>query len=203
MMPAAVSIDRLGPDHALVSLAVEGESEAREELARQIRRPAYLLALQLTGRPEDARDVAQDCLLRFFQHLDRFDVSRPVKPWLYQIVRNRVRDLRRRARLRRHESLDAMREEGRPEPAAASPSPAADAETRELQQSVWSSLGELKDPHREILVLRDYQDLSYSEIAEVLAIPQGTVMSRLHAARRSLRALLTPESDRQVDAGDA
>lgn len=199
MMPAAVSIDRLGPDHALVSLAVEGEREAREELARQIRKPAYLLALQLTGHPEDARDIAQDCMLRFFQHLDRFDVDRPVKPWLYQIVRNRVRDLRRRARLRRHESLEAMREAGRPETAGSSPSPAVDAETRELQRRVWDALGELKDPHREILVLRDYQDLSYSEIAGVLGIPQGTVMSRLHAARRGLRAIMTPVAE----AGDA
>ena len=107
MMPAVMSAEVTGPDRALVSLARDGEREAREELARRYRRPAYLLALQLTGRPELAQDIAQDCMLRFFQHLDRFDPERRVEPWLYQIVRNRVRDMRRRQRLRHTESLDA------------------------------------------------------------------------------------------------
>jgi RNA polymerase sigma-70 factor (ECF subfamily) len=203
MMQAAVSIDRPAPDRALVTNAVNGEREAREELARRVRKPAYFLALQLTGRPDDARDIAQDCMLRFFKHLDRFDVSRPIEPWLYQIVRNRVRDLRRRARLRRHESLESMREDGRPEAAATTPSPVADVQTRQLQRRVWSALHELKEAHREILVLRDYQDLSYREIAEVLSIPQGTVMSRLHAARRSLRTILSPGDVPGFNAGEA
>ena len=192
-MPAIVSSDSPVPDRALLSLAQEGEREAREELARRVRRPAYLLALQLTGRPEVARDVTQDCMLRFFQHIDRIDIDRPLKPWLYQIVRNRVRDLRRRDRLRRHESLDALREDGRPEEPDRRASPVEDAERRQLQKRVWRSLAELSEAHKEILVLRDYQDLSYREISTVLKIPQGTVMSRLHAARRSLRRILAAD----------
>ena len=190
MMPAIVSAETPAPDRVLVSQAQDGESEALEELARRFRRPAYLLALQLTGRPEMAQDVAQDSMLRFFQHIDRLDIERPVQPWLYQIVRNRVRDLRRRARLRRYESLEALREQGRPETADPRASPAEDLDRRELQARVWRALQELSEPHKEILVLRDYQDLSYREISKVLDIPQGTVMSRLHAARRSLRKVL-------------
>jgi len=82
----------------------------------------------LTGRAETAHDIAQDSVLRFFQHLDRFDPSRPIEPWLYQIVRNRVRDLMRRESLRRHESLDAWLEQGLPEAVDRSADPAADAE---------------------------------------------------------------------------
>jgi len=192
-MPAIVSSDSPVPDGVLLSLAQEGEHEAREELARRVRRPAYLLALQLTGRPELARDVTQDSMLRFFQHIGRVDVERPLKPWLYQIVRNRVRDLRRRARLRRHESLEALREQGRPEEPDRRAGPLEDVERRQLQSRVWRALGDLSEPHKEILVLRDYQDLAYREISGVLGIPLGTVMSRLHAARRSMRQILASD----------
>lgn len=192
-MPATVSAELPSPDRALLSLARDGEREAREELARRVRRPAYLLALQLTGRPDLAQDIAQDSLLRFFQHLDRFDPDRPVEPWLYQIVRNRVRDVRRRERLRRMESLDAWREQGRSETADGSADTSREAERHELQRHIWRAISEMSEAHREILVLRDYHDLAYSEIAEVLSIPQGTVMSRLHAARKSLREILTAD----------
>jgi RNA polymerase sigma-70 factor (ECF subfamily) len=196
MMPAVMSAEVAAPDRALVSSARAGEREAREELARRYRRPAYLLALQLTGRPELAQDVAQDCMMRFFQHLDRFDPQRPVEPWLYQIVRNRVRDLRRRERLRHTESLDAWREQGRPETVdTTATDPSRAAEQSELQGRIWHAISQLSDAHREILVLRDYHDLAYREISEVLSIPQGTVMSRLHAARKSLRGVLVAEGD--------
>lgn len=196
-MPAIVSTDTPIPDRALLSLAQKGEDEAREELARRLRRPAYLLALQLTGRPEVAKDVAQDCMLRFFQHIDRVDVDRPLNPWLYQIVRNRVRDLRRRERVRRHDSLEALREAGRPEEPDRRVGPMESAERHQLQRKVWDALDRLSQSHKEILVLRDYQDLSYREIADVLDVPQGTVMSRLHAARSRLREIISSDESLQ------
>lgn|SRR3990170_5556043 len=193
MMPAVMSAELPSLDRALVSLARDGESDAREELARRVGRSAYVFALQLTDKPETAHDIAQDSVLRFFQHLDRFDTRRPIEPWLYQIVRNRVRDLKRRERLRRHESLDGWLEQGRPEAMDTSADPAADAERSDLQKRIWRAVSQLTDSHREIFVLRDYHDFSYREIAELLSIPQGTVMSRLHAARQSLREILVAE----------
>jgi len=193
MMPAAMSAELPSLDRALVSLARDGESDAREELARRVGRSAYVFALQLTDQPETAHDIAQDSVLRFFQHLDRFDTRRPIEPWLYQIVRNRVRDLKRRERLRRHESLDGWLEQRRPEAMDTSADPAADAERSDLQKRIWRAVFQLTDSHREIFVLRDYHDFSYREIAELLSIPQGTVMSRLHAARQSLREILVAE----------
>jgi RNA polymerase sigma-70 factor (ECF subfamily) len=154
-----------------------------------------LFALQLTGDREAALDVSQDGVLRFFGHLDRFDLNRPIEPWLYQIVRNRVRDLARRERLRRNESLDAWLEQGRPEPAGGTHDPAVAVEGMDLQRRIWRSVSQLSDAHREIFVLRDFHDLSYREIAEVLSIPEGTVMSRLHAARTSMRTLLAEEGE--------
>ena len=75
--------------------------------------------------------------------------------------------------------------------------PHHDARTRELRRRVWQVLSGLSEPLREILVLRDYHDLAYAEIADVLKIPQGTVMSRLHRARRELRRQIS-ESDAEL-----
>ncbi len=187
---ALMSKEILHTDRALLASVRDGNRKAREALARKVGNSAYVFALQLTGGSETARDIAQDSVLRFFQHLDRFDADRPLEPWLYQIVRNRVRDLSRRDRLRRHQSLDAWLEHGRPEAADPLADPAADAERSELRQRVWQAISQLSEAHREIIVLRDYHDFSYREIAGVLSIPQGTVMSRLHAARKSLREII-------------
>ena len=177
-------------DRKLLTSVRDGDRAARDALARRVGGSAYVFALQLTRGSHTAHDVAQDSVLRFFQHLDRFDADRPIEPWLYQIVRNRVRDLSRRDRLRHHESLNAWLEHGLPESADPTADPAADAERHELRQRVWRAISELSDPQREIIVLRDYHDLSYREIAEVLSIPQGTVMSRLHSARKNLREII-------------
>lgn len=178
----------------LVLLAREGHGPAREELARRLRRPAYSLALQILRNPDDALDCAQDGLLRFFGSIHRLEAGRPVKPWLLTIVRNRARDLLRRKRVRRHESLEPADPDAPPRQILDSkPGPAALAERRELQERVWNALGRLPDNHREILVLRDYQDLRYAEIARLLSIPVGTVMSRLHRARKALRDVLLEE----------
>ncbi|MFV2074131.1 MAG: RNA polymerase sigma factor [Thermoanaerobaculales bacterium] len=173
-----------------VILAQQGDESACEELAMLCRRQAYLFALQLTRNPDDALDVAQDAMLRFFRSLGRFDASRPVRPWLLRIVRNLVRDRARRRRIRRTESLEPAGEVLRFEPRDTAPSPESRAARRELQTLVWKCLRELPTRFREVLVLRDYQDLAYSEIAVALKIPRGTVMSRLHRARRRLQEVV-------------
>ena len=170
--------------------AQRGETEALDELARSCRKQAYVFALQLTGNPDDALDVAQDAMLRFFRSLDRFDAKRPVRPWLLRIVRNLVRDRARRMRVRRTESLEPADDVLRFEPREESPNPEALATRHELQALVWKCLQEIPPRYREVLILRDYQDLAYAEIATALKIPRGTVMSRLHRARRLLHEVV-------------
>lgn len=173
-----------------VARARAGDEAAREELAHWCRRTAYLLALQLLRNPDDALDVAQDAVLRFFTHLHRFDTDRAVKPWLFAIVRNRVRDMKRWSRVRHHEPMEGLSGEDRPDIIDRRPGPETSAQRRELQAKLWHAIEGLPPAQREILVLRDYQDLTYAEIAKALAIPQGTVMSRLHRARQALRRIL-------------
>ena len=178
------------PESEVVVLAQQGDLNARELLAVRYRTPAFRLAMQLLGRPEEAKDVAQDSMLRFFSSLERFEADRPVLPWLFRIVHNRVRDLERQRRRRRVESLDSYLEKTGIEPASSGPGPEKQLRRYQLQKWVWQALGRLTAKHREILVLRDFQDLTYAEIATVLGVPKGTVMSRLHAARCSLRRRL-------------
>jgi RNA polymerase sigma-70 factor (ECF subfamily) len=171
-----------------VRRAQSGDATAREQVALVCQRHAYLFALQLTGSRDEALDVAQDALLRFFGSLGRFDASRPLRPWLLRIVRNLVRDRIRRRRVRRSEPLQSNPEGLVIEPVDPAPSPEERSAQRELQVLVWQALLELPPQQQEVVALRDYLDLSYDEIAVVLKIPRGTVMSRLHRARLSLRA---------------
>lgn len=188
--PAAFPAD-LALESQTVVLAQQGEANALDELARSCRQQAYVFALQLIGNPDDALDVAQDAMVRFFRSLGRFDPTRPVRPWLLRIVHNLVRDRARRNRIRRTESLEPAADDAlRFDPRDDSPDPEALTVRRDLQRLVWDCLQELSPRYREVLVLRDYQDLTYAEIASTLKIPRGTVMSRLHRARRLLHDLV-------------
>ena len=185
----------------LLVRAKNGEAAACDELAREHRQATYIFALQLVGNVDDAMDLAQEAMLRFFSTLDRFQADRAVRPWLFAIVRNLARDFWRRGKLRRHRSLD----ENVPDLSRALADTSANPEqltiAEERRQRLWHAVSLLPGPKREILVLRDFHDLSYTEIAHVLEIPIGTVMSRLHAARKKLRAeflaLETPAASRR------
>lgn len=189
--PQTVPVAAPPPAEAqVVVLAQRGEEAALDELARSCRQQAYVFALQLLGNQDDALDVAQDAMVRFFRSLSRFDPARPVRPWLLRIVRNLVRDRGRRQRVRRTESLEPDEGALRFEPRDESPDPESLAAKRQLQVLVWQCLQELPPDYREVLVMRDYQDLAYAEIAAALKIPKGTVMSRLHRARRQLHDMV-------------
>ncbi len=176
-------------DSELVDLARAGDLDARETLAQRYRQPAYLLALQMLSNLDDAMDVTQDAMLRFFTTLGSFDSERRVQPWLFTIVRNQVRDLWRRRQRRPGDSApdaDSLTSQL----VSSGPSPEADLRRQQLREEVWRALAKLPAEKREIIVLRDFHDLAYNDIAQVLGIPIGTVMSRLHGARRQLRARL-------------
>lgn len=171
-----------------IRLAQTGDDSAREELAVYCRKIAYVFALQSSGDRHEAHDLAQDAVLRFFAALDRFHTDRPIKPWLLTITRNLIRDQARRRRTRHVEalSLDDMVVE----PSDPVPGPESITSLHEMQKVLWRSLQQLSLADREIITLREYLNVSYEEIAETLGIPRGTVMSRLHRARRRLGTIV-------------
>ena len=171
----------------IVRAAQRGDAQACDELARSHQKSAFLFALQLTGHRDDAMEIAQEAMLKFFRTLGRFDANRPVRPWLMRIVRNLVYDRGRRTRVRRSIPLQNDPEAVVIDPPDPSPNPEQRAAQHELQHMLWQAMSELPSHYREVVALRDYMDLSYREIALALKIPTGTVMSRLHRARTLLR----------------
>ena len=148
----------------------------------------YTLARYLLRNTADAEDAAQECYLRAFRHFETFRGG-PIKPWLLAILRNvcRAEYARRGAAALQSESLDAAEQcvDGLWSEGGASPE--ASALGRLDGETVQRLIAELPDQFRETIVLREINDLSYREIADVVGAPVGTVMSRLARARALLR----------------
>ena len=170
------------------------------------------MALRVLRDEEQARDAVQDAFLKVYRSLDRFEGRSSFYTWLYRLVMNVCLDLRRRDRSDRHVEWDETR--GVEPMAGAAPlagaegsldfGPADAAMRRELLAQLATAIDELPDAARETLILREVEGLSYTEIAEALAIPKGTVMSRLHYARRRVREILASqvtEDGKTEDAG--
>jgi RNA polymerase sigma-70 factor (ECF subfamily) len=170
-------------DATLVELARSGDGEAFGQLVTRYRRAAYLVALSVIGRPEDAEDAAQEAFLVALKRLD--DCRRPSRfgGWLMTIVRNRSNNLVRREALR---AMDPIPFSAR----SNSPTPEREAELSELRDEIAAALGELPEVQRQIVLLHDLEGWRHREIAQRLGLPAGTVRSHLHYARKSLRKLL-------------
>jgi len=148
---------------------------------------AKALALQILGNADDAADAVQDAMTTVLARPDAYDESKgALKPWFLRIVRNRCIDLRRRQRPS-GEDVSAL--------ADAAPGPEQAVEASARASRVHDALASLSEDAREIIVLRDFLDLSYAEIADVLGIANGTVMSRLHRARLALKDTLETYED--------
>ena len=153
----------------------------RQELA-QLGNGAHALAIQILGNREDAADAVHDAFTTALARPEAYDSDRgPLKPWFLRVVRNRCIDLLRR---RRPTGVDAA--------LLADPGARPDErlEVAERDRGLQRALSRLKPEQRQIVVLRDYLDLSYAEIAAVLDVAPGTVMSRLHRSRVALKAEL-------------
>lgn len=152
---------------------------------------AHALAMQILGNPEDAADAVHDSFAAALSRPGAYDAGKgPLGPWFLRIVRNRCIDA-----LRRRRSVDTALDE------IADPAdgPEAVALAADRDRLLKRALASLAGDHREIIVLRDYMDLPYAEIAAVLDIAPGTVMSRLHRARLALAAAYRKYDDHAED----
>lgn len=179
-------------EQAILQQAREGDAAAFGLLVRRYERPAYFAALGILGNPDDAMDVTQDAFVRAHGRLELFDMNRPFYPWFHRLLRNLCLNRIRSKKRRRESSLDALQEQGLTLEAKHTRSPEEETDRALLRDRLGRAMLKLTPMHREIIVLREFEDLSYNEIAEQLGIPRGTVMSRLHGARKSLRDILGP-----------
>ena len=185
-MQAQANIDTLDAQ-ALRLRCQQGDKASFEPIVLHYMRRATGFAFGWTGDQQDALDLSQEAFARAFRSIRSFDITRPFFPWYHRILRNLCHDHMSRA-ARRHEVplIDGK------EFAQAGLTPQEHAEREELRRQVWQAVRRLDPGHREILILREFQQLTYAELATTLDIPRGTVMSRLHEARRRLRLQLEP-----------
>jgi len=171
----------IDPDMGLLEMAASGDGKAFHQLVDRHAQRLYRLAVSLVGNGTDAEDVLQEAFAGAFRGLAKFEGRSTVKTWLTRILVTQAARWRRDQRRRRTESADpATLEIGREGEQSAS------GRKIDLQ----AALALLSPEHRQVLVLREFEHLSYEEMAEVLDLPRGTVESRLHRARGELRERL-------------
>lgn len=157
-----------------------------DEVYERFRRPIWRLARRLTGNDDEAFDATQEIFLRVWRGLDGFRAEAKISTWVFQIAWNYLRGHHRRHGLYLNAVADQSEEivARTPDP---SPGPERQAVSSDLLDRVTAAMDELPEHHRVVVWLRDGEDLSYTEIAEVLDLPVGTIHSRLARARTALK----------------
>jgi RNA polymerase sigma-70 factor, ECF subfamily len=184
-------------DAALIERCRAGDVAAFEPLVEKYRQRVWRLAYNTLRDREEAWDVAQEAFIRAYQALPSFRGQSAFYTWLYRIVMNVATD-RARSRGAQGRAFGTERvpeedwERALPDDNPGDEAPDAAAARREQRQKIVKALDTLPEHHRKIVMLSDLEGLSYREIADTLEIPMGTVMSRLHNARKRLRDALRP-----------
>ena len=172
----------------LIHQARRGDEAAWEVLMRQYQEMVFRLAYLRLGDPDGAEDVAQETFIRAFKALPRFDTTRPLRPWLLQIalnlVRNRQRSIGRYLAALQRWALDNPTAEQEIEDGTVE---------RQAAQKLWHAVKRLPQRDQEVIYLRYFLELPIDQSAEALAIPPGTVKSRLHRALKRLEAVIEDE----------
>jgi RNA polymerase sigma-70 factor, ECF subfamily len=178
-------------DEQLLRRAVQGDREALEDLFRRYRLIAYRVAYRLLGNEADALDAVQEAFVKALTHLPGFQGRSTFKTWLLRVVSNASLDFGRQRGRREALSFDAMAPQHREglEPLV-EPDPGAGLQRDDLRRALQQALEQLPPAQRQTFVLHTEAELSYREVADVLGISIGTVMSRLYYARQKLRVLL-------------
>ena len=181
----------LTSDEQLVETALAGDPEAFGEIVRRWERRIYALTYGILGREEDARDATQETFIAAFRNLGGFRGDAKVSSWLHRIAINQCITRRRRAKVRGETSLEAEAEaNGAQFASPAKESPALSAEERERSAAVRRAVNALPPELRSVVVMKEFEDLTFQEIADTLGVPLSTVKSRLYTALKQLRMRL-------------
>lgn len=181
----------------LVEQSRNGNVDAFEELIRDYKKIAYNIAFKILQDIEDAEDASQEALIKIFKSIQNFNMESSFKSWMYRIVVNTCIDFQRKKKINAV-SIDEDIDLGENMPlhreiADDSGNPDVLVEKNFNSKLINDALNKLEDDTKTIIILRDIQGFSYSEISEILSCNLGTVKSRLNRARRNLKEILENE----------
>jgi RNA polymerase sigma-70 factor (ECF subfamily) len=171
-------------ESTLIRHAANGDAAAWEPLVLAHQQAVFRLSYLLLGDPDEAEDIAQETFLRAWNHLRRFDSTRPLRPWLLSIASNLASNRRRSA----GRYAAALMRAFRAEPHTAS---TEEKSTQQIEaNNLWRAVQHLNLNEQQIIYLRFFLDLSVAETAETLQVAEGTVKSRLNRALEKLRTII-------------
>ncbi len=171
------------PDDKLMELGAAGDEQAFRILVERWERPIFAFLVRMLGSPEDAQDLAQETFMRMIRSAGKYRATGQFQSWLFRIAGNQAR-----SRLRRRKILKWLPfDENRQDPPSQVSSPLEDLERQEIQLEMREAIAKLPVRQREALLLKQYQNLKYREIAEVMDLSVAAVQMLLHRAMEALR----------------
>jgi RNA polymerase sigma-70 factor (ECF subfamily) len=178
-------------DEQLVESAVSGDAEAFGEIVERWERKIFALCFGMLGREDEARDAAQEAFIAAYRNIGSFRGDAKVSSWLHRIAVNQCLTTKRRTKTRSEEFLNVeTEEETRIFVAPASLSPLRTTEQNERLKLVRQAVTSLPEDLREVVVMKEFEELTFQEISEVLELPLSTVKSRMYTALKQLRRKL-------------
>lgn len=197
-------------DRELVERVQRGDETAFRALFERYHRRAYSVAFGVVKNKQDALDVVQDGFVKVHRHIGTFQGTSSFYTWLYRIIMNLAIDhVRRRKNAKGVEyddgigrAADEVAGDGTLLPRMLDANPSKTVVRRELLAKIQTALDELPEYHRAVILLREIEGLSYEEMAQVLGVPKGTIMSRLFHARKKMQASLSDYMDGDLDIED-
>ena len=184
-------METLGTDEVIVERALTGDAEAFGELVRRWERRIFALTYGMLGREEDARDATQETFLAAFRNLRGFRGEAKVSSWLHRIAVNQCISRQRRAKVRSESALDDEQDHDAGSFAIpVSESPVRVVEGRQETLAVRRAINSLPLELRQVVVMKEFEELTFREIADALDLPLSTVKSRLYTALKQLQMRL-------------
>jgi RNA polymerase sigma-70 factor (ECF subfamily) len=192
-------------DSEIVDRVRKGDTQQFRELVERYQTRAFHVAKRVLRSDEDAEEVVQEAFVKAYLSLDSFKGQSKFYTWFYRIVFNMSVDVKRKQQRRGGDAVEYIEDLGSFDTKdSVDRLPETNVANREMLALVAEALKELSDDHREVLVMREFDGLSYDEIADLLKVNRGTVMSRLFYARKNLQALLAKlDTTRGVESSDS
>lgn len=192
-VPFIAMVQSNDDDSQLVQSILQGNPNAFKGLVEQYQTRVYNVIYGMVHNREDAKELTQDTFIKAYKKLDSFQIGTKFYTWLCRIAVNTTIDHIRRMKLRQTTEFDeniAVSQDGSIDDSHYSDNPEKNALNDELKKAILEAIDQLPEDQKQVLILKEIDGLSYKEIAEIVGVPHGTVMSRLFYARKKMQEIL-------------